>query len=168
MTIEDISNLGQAVAAVATVLSLVFVGFQVRQHTRATRAASHNSVSNALNEINRLFAENADLSEIWIRGLDNRGALSAVEQWRFDSLLRAYMHVCETMFVQAQLGTGDASVHLAEENGIRTVMASSGPRDWWRQNPFGFGSAFRAYVERVAPMGDSVADPEAILPTAAR
>ena len=162
MTIEDISNLGQAVAAVATVLSLVFVGYQIRQHTRATRAASHNSVSNALNEINRLFAENADLSEIWLRGMEDRGALSAVEQWRFDALLRAYMHVCETMFVQAQLGTGDTSVQLAEEDGMRTVLAAPGARDWWRQNPFGFGPAFRAYVERVAPMAESVANPERV------
>ena len=38
--------------------------------------------------------------------------------------MRAYMHVCETTFVQAELGSGDDSIRLAEEEGIRTVMES--------------------------------------------
>jgi hypothetical protein len=45
MTIEDFSNIAQALAAVATVLSLLFAGVQIRQNTRATRAASHNAFS---------------------------------------------------------------------------------------------------------------------------
>lgn len=152
MTTEGISNIGQALAAAATVISLLFVGFQIRQNTRATRAASHNNVSNSLNEINRMFAENADLTKIWIAGLNDRKALSPEEQWRFDSVLRAYMHVCETMFVQAALGTGDNSVHLAEEDGIRIVMASPGSREWWDENPYGFGSEFRRYVSGLTPI----------------
>lgn len=151
MTSGNIANLGQALATVATVISLVFVGYQIRQNTRATRAASHNSVSNSLNEINRMFAENSDLTKIWIVGLDDRKSLSPEDQWRFDSVLRAYMHVCETMFVQAELGAGDDSVHLAEENGIRVLLASPGSREWWQENPYGFGAEFRSYVARLAP-----------------
>lgn len=162
MTLEDIYYIGQTVAVFAVVVSLLFVGVQIRQNTRATRAASHGGVSAALNEINRMFVENADVTRLWLAGLADRRALSNEERWRFDSLARAYMHVCETMFVQAQLGTGDTSVHLAEEDGMRTILASPGVRDWWRQNPFGFGPAFRAYVERVAPMADSVADAETV------
>ena len=151
MTIADISSIGQALAAVATVLSLVFVGYQIRQNTRATRAAAHHSVSNSLNEINRMFAENADLTKIWVAGLQDRKQLSAEEQWRFDSICRAYMHVCETMFVQTELGSGHDGVHLAEENGIRTIMASPGSREWWDENPFGFGPEFRSYVAGLVP-----------------
>ena len=150
MTTADIANIGQVLAAAATVLSLLFVGLQIRQNTRATRAASHNSVSNSLNELNLTFAANADITKIWIEGMQNRKALSPDEKWRFDSVMRAYMHVCETMFVQAELGTGDDSIRLAEEDGIRTVMASPGSREWWDENPYGFCAEFRSYVARVA------------------
>lgn len=151
MNFEDVAKLSQALAAVATVVGLAFVGIQIRQNTRATRAASHNNVSNSLNEINRMFAESGDLTKIWIAGLEDRKGLSPEDRWRFDSIQRAYMHVCETMFVQAELGSGHDGVHHAEENGIRTMMASPGAREWWEENPYGFCAEFRIYVAGLAP-----------------
>ena len=151
MSTADISNLSQALAAIATVLGLVFVGYQIRQNTRATRAAAHHSVSDSLNEINRMLAESADLTKIWLTGMQDRKALSPEDRWRFDSVMRAYMHVCETMFVQSELGSGDDSIRLAEEEGIRTVMASPGSREWWDENPYGFGPEFREYVAGLVP-----------------
>ena len=149
MTLADISDLSQALGALAVVASLVFVSFQIRQNTAATRAASHHAVSDALNQINFLFAEHAEVTRIFLSGLADRQALAVDEQWRFDAMCRAYLHVCETMFVQATLGAGDRSIVLAEENGIKTLFASPGMRDWWAQNPYGFSGEFRAHVDRL-------------------
>ena len=159
MTLEEIYYIGQTVAVVALVVSLVFVGVQIRQNTRATRAASHNAVSDSLNEINRLFAENADVTRIWIAGINNRQALSEEERWRFDSTLRAYMHVCETMYIQAGLGAGDKSIMLAEVEGIRLVITSPGSREWWAENPYGFCDEFRAYVADLAKSAEEAPRP---------
>ena len=93
-----------------------------------------------------MFAENADLTRIWLAGMADRQALSEEERWRFDSTARAYMHVCETMFIQAALGAGDKSIMRAEEDGIKRVFASPGVRDWWTENPYGFCTEFRTYV----------------------
>ncbi len=151
MNTADISNIAQALAAAATVLSLLFVGYQIRQNTRATQAAAHHSVSDSLNELNLMFAGSADVTKIWLTGMQDRKALSPEEKWRFDSIMRAYMHVCETMFVQTELGSGDDSIRLAEEEGIKTVMASPGSREWWDENPYGFCAEFRRYIEGLAP-----------------
>ncbi len=147
MTLEDVYYIGQTIAVVALVLSLVFVGVQIRQNTNATRAASHGAVSTALNEINRMFAENADLTVIWLSGLRDRQSLSEEDRWRFDSIARAYFHVCETMFIQARLGAGDRGVLQAEESGMAAILAARGVQDWWTENPFGFCAEFRAYVD---------------------
>ena len=154
MTLEDIYYISQIIAVVAIFGSLIFVGIQIRQNTRATRAASHNAVSNALNEINRMFAENADLTRIWLAGNADRRTLNPEERWRFDSLCRAYMHVCETMYVQASLGTGDKGVMLAEEDGIKAVFASPGSREWWSENPYGFSKKFRSYIARLSQVSN--------------
>lgn len=150
MTLENIYYVGQTIAVVAIVASLAFVGVQIHQNTRATRAASHGAVSNALNDINRMFAENADLTKIWLTGMRDRNALSEEERWRFDAMARAYFHVCETMFIQARLGAGDRGVMAAEEEGIKAVLAAPGVKEWWAENPFGFCAEFRAYVEGLA------------------
>lgn len=150
MTIEVVYYLSQIIAVIAVVVSLAFVGLQIRHNTIATKAASHGAVSTALNEINRLFAENADVTKIWLSGMSDRQALSDEERWRFDAVARAYFHVCETMFIQARLGAGDKGVMLAEESGIGAIMASRGVREWWAQNPFGFCPEFRSHIDTLA------------------
>ena len=149
MTLEELYYVSQIVAVIAIFASLLFVGLQIRQNTLATRAASHNAVSNSLNEVNRMFAENADLTRIFLAGQVDRQALTPEERWRFDSSMRAYMHVCETMFVQAAIGTGDKSVMLAEEDGIKAALATPGGCEWWSENPYGFSREFRAYVAKL-------------------
>lgn len=156
MTLETAYYLSQIVAVIAIFASLIFVGVQVRQNTRATRAASHNAVSDSLNDINRMFAENADLTKIWLAGMADRKALTDEERWRFDSTARAYMHVCETMYIQAGLGAGDKSVLHAEEEGIRQAFASPGMRAWWAENPYGFCPEFRTYVAKLARAAEAV------------
>lgn len=155
MTLELIYYVSQIIAVVAVVVSLVFVGVQIRHNTIATKAASHGAVSTALNEINRLFAENADLTKIWLAGMRDRRALTEEERWRFDATARAYFHVCKTMFIQARLGAGDRGVMMAEESGIRRILETPGVRDWWTENPFGFCPEFRAHVASLAARRES-------------
>lgn len=154
MTLETVYYISQIVAVVGIFASLIFVGVQIRQNTAATRAASHHSVSDSLNEINRMFAENADLTKIWLAGMADRKALTNEERWRFDATARAYFHVCETMYIQASLGAGDKSIMLAEEEGIRSTMAFPGLREWWAENPYGFCAPFRAYVAKLSTPKD--------------
>lgn len=146
MTLSELSDVSQVLGAVAVVASLLFVGIQIQQNTRATRAASHHAVSDSLNEINRMWAESAELTRIWLAGREDRQALTDDERWRFDCSMRAYMHVCETMFIQAGLGAGDRGIWLAEEEGMKMALGFSGVREWWTENPYGFCSEFRAYV----------------------
>ncbi len=81
--------------------------------------------------------------------MSDRRALTPEERWRFDSTVRAYLHVCETMYTQADLGAGDFGIVTAEENGIKTVFSSEGVKEWWAENPFGFSPEFRSYVRRL-------------------
>ena len=149
MTLAEISQISQTLGSAAVVASLIFVGVQIRQNTKATRAASHHAVSEALNQVNLLWARNSEVTRIWLAGLSDRRALTPEDRWRFDAIVRAYLHVCETMYMQAELGAGDSGIVVAEENGIKTVFASGGVREWWAENPFGFSPAFRKYVERL-------------------
>jgi hypothetical protein len=150
LSLSAIYQIAQIVGSTAVVTSLVFVGLELRRNNRVTRAASHHAVTTLLNNLNMFWAGDTEVTRIWLAGLVDRNALSLEDRWRFDSTLRSYLHVCETMFVQAALGTGDDGIVMAEENGIRQVFASQSTRDWWKDNPFGFSSAFRAYIDALA------------------
>ena len=149
VTLAELLQLSQAVSSAAFVASAIFVGVEVHQNTKSVRAASHHAVSEALNRINLLWARDSEVTRIWLLGMSDRGALTSEDRWRFDSMVRAYLHVCETMYTQAGLGAGDRGIVLAEEDGIKTVFSSAGAREWWAENPFGFSPEFRAYVEKL-------------------
>jgi hypothetical protein len=152
LTLADISQISQTLGSAAVIASLIFVGVQIRQNTKVTRAESHHAVSEALNQVNLLWARNSEAASIWLAGMSDRRALTPQDRWRFDAMLRAYLHVCETMYTQADLGAGDHGIVVAEEDGIKTVFSSDGVREWWGENPFGFSPGFRAYVEKlIAP-----------------
>lgn len=154
MTLGDISDVSQTLGSAAVVASLIFVGVQIRQNTKATRAESHHAISEALNRINLLWARDGEVTKLWLSGMQDRRALTPEERWRFDSTARAYLHVCETMYTQAALGAGDLGIVWAEEDGIKTVFASVGIREWWAENAFGFSTEFRHYIEKLTQPGN--------------
>lgn len=149
LSLSVIYETAQIVGSMAVVTSLAFVGLELRRNTRVTRAASHHAVTASLNELNMFWAGNAEVTRIWLAGLRDRNALPPDECWRFDSMLRSYLHVCETMFIQAALGAGDESIVTAEENGIIQIFTSQGARDWWKDNPYGYAKEFRVYIDNL-------------------
>jgi len=154
MTLVEIYEVSQILGSAAVVASFVFLGVQIRHNTKATQAASHQAVSEALNRINLLWARNGEVTRLWLSGMPDRRTLTPEERWRFDATLRAYLHVCETMYTQANLGAGDIGIVTAEENGIKFVFSSVSVGEWWAENPFGFSTEFRDYIEKLtAPKG---------------
>jgi hypothetical protein len=145
---DAIGAVGEIIGAFAVLATLAYLALQVRQNTMQMRATSHHAISDSLNHINILFAENSEVSEIWLKGCDDRSSLTHEQKWRFDATLRAYFHVCETMYFQAEVGTGDQAIKLAEERGMVMILATPGGREWWVENPYGFTVEFREYVER--------------------
>ena len=43
MTLEDLGNVGEFTAAIATLVTLVYLALQIRQNTRSVRSAAYQS-----------------------------------------------------------------------------------------------------------------------------
>jgi hypothetical protein len=83
MTLSDLASLGSLVSGVAVVVSLVFVGFQLRQNTRA--AVAQTSQSHAMNwtQLALPFYGSAEFARIWRLGLSGLETLTEDERVRF-------------------------------------------------------------------------------------
>ena len=68
MNWEAIGAVGEIVGACAVLVTLVYPALQIRQNTTQARAASHHAMSDSLNQINVLFAENSEVSVLWLKG----------------------------------------------------------------------------------------------------
>ena len=158
MTIQDLGSIGELVAAIATVTTLGYLAFQIRQNTRATHAASHHAITDSMNQVNLSTARSPGLARIWVVGNKARSSLSEEERIQYDMLLLSYFHVFDTLHYEARVGAGDRDLLLAEERSFAHVFSLPGVQEWWAENPYAFSPEFRAYMEQfstVTPDSDS-------------
>ncbi len=153
MTLGELGSLGEFLAAIATLATLIYLAVQIRQNTLATRAASHHAITDVMNKTNHLVIADAEVARIWVAGRADRSALDPEERERFDNILLCYFHVFDTLHYQARVGAGDNELLLAEEKSFAHLFSLPGVSEWWKENPYAFSPIFRSYMEgfRSAP-----------------
>ena len=64
MTLEDLGNIGEFVAAIAVVISLIYLAVQIRQNTRSVRASSYHAVVTNLSNLAADIGRNAPVMKL--------------------------------------------------------------------------------------------------------
>jgi hypothetical protein len=157
MSLQDLANLGEALGGLAVVLSLLFVGFELRQ-ARATYQDSQlkQQVSRTI-ELGRDVSRHVD---IWTRGHASYDALSVQEQVVFSSVLYAVTLDLSEQWVVYSEGKVDRSLWEIIDNNVRFFLGSPGAHQWWRSQPLAFHRGFVEWVEReVLPSGSGKPSP---------
>src|SRR5947208_11537356 len=99
MSFEQISYLAQIVASVGVVVSLIFVGRQIRQNTGALQRNEHNSTMAQWTVIRMAIAKHRDIAELMTAGLQGERAMDAADQLRLEQMLQenawASFHIWE-------------------------------------------------------------------------
>ena len=68
VTLEDLGNVGEFVAAIATLITLIYLAVQIRQNTGSVKAAAAQSVLAALNEALQSAASTPQLARVVVLG----------------------------------------------------------------------------------------------------
>src|SRR5690348_1609235 len=105
MTLEQVFFVTQIVAAAAVVLSLIFVGYQMRESAHATRAQIHQNIATGWQSIGPLLADNA---AVFAQGIaadeQSFAAMSNADKMTFMSIIFVFFKHYENMFVQQREG----------------------------------------------------------------
>src|ERR1700686_1442949 len=88
MSFEQLSYLAQIVASVAVIVSLIFVGLQIKHNTGALQRNEHNSTMAQWTVIRMAIAKNRDIAELMTAGLQGESALDAADQLRLEQMLQ--------------------------------------------------------------------------------
>ena len=89
MTIQDLGSIGELIAAIATVATLIYLAAQIRQNTSTVATSTYESVFTGYNDFNLAVATDPILAGILERGVDDPASLEANEQFRFFLLMRS-------------------------------------------------------------------------------
>ncbi len=154
MNWEAIGAIGDLVGGIAVVLSLIYVGYQIRQSSRQIELSSrHIEASTYLetgDEFSRwltLIAADELLADLYRRGLAGE-ELSQTESLRFHFLLDSLFVAYENNYHQVQIGSVQRdSVEINAEN-LKRILGSPGGSRWWkRQAPRTLTPEFQAAVD---------------------
>jgi hypothetical protein len=133
MSLEQLSYLAQIAGAVGVVLSLVFVGLQIRQNTAALQRNQHNSTMAQWTVIRMAIAGNRDIAELMTAGLRGEKTLDAADQLRLEHFLGEQLWAAFHIWDRTQRGVFpkgtfefSVGVHLGEL--LRTERDAA----WWR------------------------------------
>ena len=67
MNIEQLGSIGEFVAAIATVATLIYLAFQLRQNTRALKATAFQSVVSEMGKNVEPLMNNGEMAEIFLK-----------------------------------------------------------------------------------------------------
>ena len=127
MKLEKLSALAELVAAIAIVVTLVYLSIQVRQNTDALNAQSRQSImTSAQTEL----LTSVDHPEV-IVAISKTEPLTVDENIQLDAYLTASMRSREFSWLQYESGLIDAAQWNTELAVIRSIMSAPRVRLWW-------------------------------------
>ena len=132
MSFEQLSYLAQIVASVGVIVSLIFVGLQIRHNTGALQRNEHNSTMAQWTVIRMAIAKNRDIAEFMTAGLHGERALDAADQLRLEQMLAEYAWASFHIWDRTQRGvfpkgTFEATAGVMICDLLRTARGEA----WW-------------------------------------
>jgi hypothetical protein len=104
MSLNDRANLGQVIGAIAVVISLIYVAFQIRQNTNAVRSATAQTVHEHFAKWYHLVAADDKLAQIVPKGLRDYASLSEKERLRLVATFMAFLSYSQNAFLKWRQG----------------------------------------------------------------
>ena len=131
MTIQDLGSLGEFVAAIATLVTLVYLALQIRQNTRTVRTSTYQAVLDSSRSDTELILAHPHLERIYRLGRRDNNKLTDDERPVFRMLLGQLLLNYEIMFLQHRHGVLDEDFWRGRQEGLRALLLQPGVRLWW-------------------------------------
>jgi hypothetical protein len=182
LSFQDVGILGELIAAVATVATLVYLSIQVRHNSEAlarsndfAQAGSIHNLTVSFNELNWRLAGDGELAEVYTRALSG-ARLSPTETTRFVAFVNTYVATIENLVGQQSLALGYSELDSSSALELlapvlRDLLHTEAGAEWWRETaPHLYIETFREQVDAaiakagLVPKEESATEDPATLP----
>ena len=147
MTIQDLGSIGEVLAAIATIATLVYLAAQVRQNTRALRSSTFQAISEQMAQNVQPILLESEVASLLQRGLAEPGSFEPEERLRFHAMLSMTMRRMEAVHVQSTLGSIEREHIEGFERSILSTLHSPGASAWWSEAKPNFNTSFTEHVD---------------------
>ena len=148
MTLEQASFFAEIIAALAVVVSLLYLGIQIKRSRIQSENEAIDMLTNSRSNYIGLLAENTELSYIIPKGLASRTKLTANEYFRYHSYLYTLFVGLEIGFIKWKRKGINDEIWGAWDEATHWWLGFPSVQKWWKENSIGgFTVDFNKYVQ---------------------
>ena len=147
MEIGYAANIAEIIGGIAIILSLIYVGYQIRQSTKVAIAENTRVVLDTYN-FWQFLAANPDISDCLSRGYQDFESLSHTEKATFHSVLLPLFNQMENVQVQYAMGYLDEGIFNGWMLSGASLISTPGGSQWWSIASKPFSGDFVASIEQ--------------------
>ena len=150
MDIDVVIATAETIGAIAVVVSLIYVGVQIRQNTVTQAAQMHQQLVEAQNETNRAIIDNPELSALVNKANENFDALSHEETTRLIFYYFNYFNLWQIAFANTKRGILEPYLLEEWDRGYGIVFRTNvSGRRIWAITKEAYDPEFREHTERI-------------------
>lgn len=148
--LQSIANIAIIIQTIFFVISVFFIGYQIRERNRLTRAAN----TQALVEVSAPFllqlSQDRNLAELWVNGANDYDTLDGVDQFRYTQLIAWWLIHHENAFYQYRKRLLDDTIYHAWQVDLQDFVRRSQLGLFWeKEHKRFFQTEFQQEIERL-------------------
>jgi len=149
MTLLEWGALGELIGGIAIIVSLIYVGIQVKDNAGAVRSAAANDANVATQSWYMQIGSDRQTSELIYEALTSEVALSNQEEFQFLMMMHGSILAFQNSYLLAEEGTIDFELRESATTAMSGVKELPGFRRYWRQRKSYLHSGFADYVDQL-------------------
>lgn len=150
MNWDAIGAVGEIIGAIAVVVSLAYLGVQIRIQNRESRIASvHEVLEGFRTEISAF--RNAELAELLAKGAKDFEVLSETEKIQFIAMIQGPFRFWEEAYHHYREHRLSPEMWNGIHAQMRDFSSTPGSRKVWALRRHTFSEEFRTYVDNIEP-----------------
>lgn len=147
MNLSVIAQLADIIAAIGVIISLAFVGFQVRANTHAARSAAAHDAMSGIREFYMMLGGSGQACKVWHRAMTAPETITPEERVQFVYAIHSAFLAFQTSYSMTEEGTLDPEIRDSITSVVIAVKDLPGFRQYWSERREFFKADFRDYVD---------------------
>jgi len=145
-------QIAEVVGAVAIIISLIYVGSEIRLNSLSAQNASAQAAI-AMNQDLNVATFDPEFAAIVDAGIADYSSLAGTQKRQFDGYLASTMNIWEFCFTSHEKGLMDDDIWEGWERYIQSQFRIESIRQYWFSARQGYGELFQAYADALAGGG---------------
>ena len=149
-----LTAIGQLATVFIGVPSIIYFAIQLREQTRERRQSAVNALTVQWGDLTKALHENAEFTELYLRGIQSFHGLDAVSKLRFSAFQNRFFKNFEGMYYSWREGILSPELWEEIERTMSDFLAYDGVRQWWETRKHWHTEAFVRVVDAMIARGD--------------